>query len=71
MESPTTRNRRSELLTKDEHKAFVKLYHSFPTKTDAQEIIGIKRQVLDLVAIKGKGSPETIQKVRSALVSAA
>lgn len=61
------RKRRSEPLTKEEHKAFLKYLHTFPTKVDAQIAIGVKRQVLDLVAIKGTGSPDTIQAIRKKL----
>jgi hypothetical protein len=61
------RKRRSEQLSKEDHKAFIKYYHSFPTKIDAQIAFDVTRQVLDLVAIKGSGSPETIQKIREKL----
>lgn len=71
METLATRKRKSEPLTKAEHKAFLKYYGSFPTKVDAEQVTGIKRQVLDLVAIKGTGSPETIEKIRTVLQTAA
>jgi hypothetical protein len=70
MDFKMERKRRSESLSKEEHKAFIKFFHSFQTKLDAEEEIGIKRQVLDLVAIKGSGSPETIGKIRKALNAA-
>jgi hypothetical protein len=64
------RKRRSESLSKEEHKAFVKFFQSFPTKVDAEIHFEIKRQVLDLVAIKGSGSPETISKIKAVLEAA-
>lgn len=67
----TERKRRSEALTKEELKAFVKLYSTYLTKTDAEYDFGVKRQVLDLVAIKGHGSPETIEKIRIKIQHAA
>lgn len=69
--SPELRRRKSEKLTKDEHKAFLKYFHSFETKLDAEEKIGVKRQVLDLVALKGSGSPDTINTIRQKLNDAA
>lgn len=65
----TERRRRSEALTPEEHKAFKKYLSTFPTKIDAQIAIGVKRQVLDLVAIKGSGSPETIRMIREKLTA--
>jgi hypothetical protein len=59
--------RRSEQLSKDDHKAFIKLYHSFPTKIDAQVYFDLKRQILDMIAIKGSGSPESVGKIRERL----
>jgi hypothetical protein len=64
MENTIDRKRKSVQLTKEEHRAFVKYFRSFHTKTEAEEAIGVKRQVLDLVSIKGSGSPVTIQRIR-------
>lgn len=62
------RKRRSESLSKDEHKAFVKLFYSFPTKVDAEVYFSpLSRQVLDLVAIKGSGRYDTIAIIREKL----
>lgn len=58
------RKRRSEIMTPEEHEAFKNLFYSFPTKVDAEIHFNLSRQVLDLVAIKGSGSPETIKKIR-------
>lgn len=63
----TERKRKSEKLTKEELSALKKYVRSFPFIVDAAEIIGIHRNVLDLVLLKGSGSPETIEKVRKVL----
>lgn len=65
----TERKRKSEKLSKDEHKALLRFVKSQPTIVDAAEQITIHRNVLDLVMIKGSGSPETIQKVRSVIAA--
>lgn len=59
--------RRSEPLTKNEHKALKKYVHTFYTKMDAADALGINRQVLDLVLLKGTGRSDTIQKIRQHL----
>jgi hypothetical protein len=61
------RRRRSELLTKEEHKVLLKYLNTFPTLVDAAYAIDIPRQTLERVKIIGSGSPETIQKVREKL----
>ena len=61
------RKRRSEIMTPEEHEDFKTFFNSFPTKVDASEHFNLSRQVLDLVAIKGSGSPETIKKIRKQL----
>lgn len=58
------RVRKSERLTKEEQKALNRFIFSQPTKTDAAYEIGVSRQVLDNVALKGSGSPETIATIR-------
>lgn len=63
----TERKRKRDILTKDEHRALIKYVRTFPTIVDAAFIIGIHRNVLDLVMIKGSGSPETIFKIRERL----
>lgn len=64
------RKRKSEKLTPDEEKQLKKFVHSHSTVVDAAFMIGIHRNVLDLVLIKGSGSPETIAKIRTALDAA-
>lgn len=58
------RKRKSERLSKEEHRALIKYVRSHPTIIDAAEKIGIHRNVLDLVIIKGSGSPETIGLIK-------
>jgi hypothetical protein len=65
----TERKRKSELLTKEEHAAFRKLYNSFHTKVDAEDYFGIKRQVLDQLVLKGSASSDTVAAVREKLGS--
>lgn len=61
------RKRRSEHMTKDEHKAFHKFVSQFPTKIDAALAIGVSRVTLDAVMFKGSGKPETIRLIREKL----
>jgi hypothetical protein len=63
----TMRRRKSEALTSDEKKAFLKYISSHQTNVDAAESIGISRQVLERVQLTGSGSPETIQAIREKL----
>lgn len=63
----TPRIRKSEKLTGDEYKAFVKWCNAQPTLVDAAETIGISREVLGRVRIVKSGSPATIEKVRQVL----
>lgn len=60
--------RKSERLSKIEQQALKRYVAAKNTVVAAAEIIGIHRNVLDLVLVKGSGSPETIQKIRAALV---
>lgn len=71
IQTTVERKRKSERLSKDELHALKKYVRAFPAVVQAAETIGIHRNVLDLVIIKGSGSPETIQKVRSTLTNAA
>jgi sugar diacid utilization regulator len=61
------RKRKSEKLTTEERRALKKYVASFPTVIDAADSIGIHRNTLDIVMIKGGGSPETVSAIRSAL----
>ena len=61
------RKRRSESMSKDEHKAFIKYVATFPTKLDAAFVLGFSRITLDSVLIKGSGKPETIHTIREKL----
>lgn len=61
------KNRKRDVLTKDEHRALIKYVRSFPSVVDCAFVIGIHRNVLDLVMIRGSGSPNTIRLVREKL----
>lgn len=61
------RKRRSEPLTKDEQKTFLKYVGSFPTKIDAAEAIGVSRPTLDGILFRGTGRPDVIQSIRKKL----
>jgi hypothetical protein len=63
------RRRKSELLTKEEHKALLKYINTFHTLVDAAYAIGISRQVLERVKVIGSGSPENVQIIRGKLQS--
>jgi hypothetical protein len=65
------RKRKSEKLTPAEVKALTKYVGSFLTVIDAADAIGIHRNTLDIVMIKGKGSPETIALIRNKISEAA
>jgi hypothetical protein len=65
----TERKRKSEKLSPREFKALQKFIGGFDTVVEAAEEIGIHRNVLDLVKIKGSGSPETIHAIREKLIA--
>jgi DNA invertase Pin-like site-specific DNA recombinase len=65
----TERKRKSEPLTKEEHKALLKLIADYHTLIDAAYAIGIQRQTLERVKFTGSGSPETIEAIRAKLVT--
>jgi hypothetical protein len=69
MKISTERRRRSEPLTRDEHKALKSFINTFPTVIDAAESIGIPRQTLERVKILGSGSPETIAAIRQTIAA--
>jgi hypothetical protein len=58
IQSQSERKRKREILTKEELASLKKFVNSFPTVVDAAYEIGIHRNVLDAVLIKGSGSPE-------------
>ena len=61
------RKRKSEKMSKEEHKAFLKYVGSFPTKVDAAVALGVSRPTLDGLIHRGSGHPDTIQIVRERL----
>jgi hypothetical protein len=66
-----SRKRRSEQMTKEEHRAFIKWVHSFPTKIDVAYVLGVSRITIDSVLLKGSGKPETIHKIREKIFNRA
>lgn len=64
--TPETK-RRSVRLTREEHVALKRYQRKFNTQIECAESIGIGREVLNNVILKGSGSPETISKIRSVL----
>lgn len=56
--------KRSESLTKAEHKAFKKWVAGHRIKKDASDKIGIARQNLYSVLGSGSGKPTTIKAIR-------
>lgn len=67
MTIPIDRKRRSEKMSKEEHRAFLKYVSQYPTKIDAAIAVGVSRVTLDAVLLKGSGKPETIQIIREKL----
>jgi hypothetical protein len=65
------RKRKSERLTPEEQRSLKKYVASFNTVVDAAFAIGIHRNTLDIVLIKGSGSPETVHKIREKISIAA
>lgn len=64
-----TRKRKSEKLTTDERKA-LKLYRKgFDTEVACAVSIGIDRLVLNRIMMTGSGSPESIEKIRTAIAA--
>jgi hypothetical protein len=61
------RKPKSVLLDRNEHEAFKEYYLSFHTKMDAEDTIGLKRQILDGVFYRGSGRWDTIQKIRKVM----
>lgn len=69
MQTATTRKRKSDPLTREEFAALKQYRKTFHTAVDCADAIGIKREVLDRVLIVGSGSPETIEKIRTAIAA--
>ena len=70
IQTPINSKRKSIRLTKEQEKALKKYVAGFNKVVEAAEAINIHRNVLDLVLIKGSGSPETIVKILKALQAA-
>lgn len=63
----SNRKRKSEKLTKQEHRAFINWVKKQHTKIDAAEAIGIHRVSLDRIYVLGSGNPKTISTIRSVI----
>jgi hypothetical protein len=66
----TERKRKRDILSPQDRKALKAYVTTFPTIIDAAVAIGIHRNVLDLVLVKGSGAPETISKIKEKLQAA-
>ncbi len=64
-----TKNRKSEILTKEEHKALKAYRKKFDTEVACAVEIGIDRLVLNRVLLVGRGAPASIEKIRAALAA--
>jgi predicted DNA-binding protein (UPF0251 family) len=64
-----TSKRKSVALTTDEFTALKQFASGYRTVVECAEVIGISRVVLDRILLVGSGSPETVQKVRAALMA--
>lgn len=62
------KRRKSVRLSKDERKALKDFRDSYATAVECADAIGISYQVLERVLLVGSGSPDTINKVRAAIV---
>lgn len=69
MNTATTRKRKSDPLTREEHTALKQYRKTFHTARDCADAIGIAREVLDRVLLVGSGAPETIAKIRTAIAA--
>lgn len=64
-----TRKRKSEKLTTDERKALKQYRKGFDTEVACAVSIGIDRLVLNRIMMTGSGSPESIEKIRTAIAA--
>lgn len=67
MSNTNTRIRKSERLSKDEHKALKASRKGFTTMVEFSEVVGVSRQVLDRVLLFGSGASESIRVIREYL----
>lgn len=62
-----TSKRKSAALTKEEWSAFKKYRAKFLTNVECAEAVGIDHQPLARILLIGRGSEESIAKVRTAI----
>lgn len=67
----TAKKRKSEPLSADDLSALKAYRTGFTTEVECAISIGIDRLVLNRVQLVGSGSPDSIKKIRKALVKAA
>lgn len=67
MSNTNTRIRKSERLSKEEHKALKSARKGFSTMVEFSEVVGVSRQVLDRVLLFGSGSSESVKVIREYL----
>jgi hypothetical protein len=65
----TKTKRKSEKLTKNEHKQFKEFVRKQNTVVEAAEIIGIHRNIVDKVIYSGKASPESISLIKKTIAA--
>jgi len=61
------RRRKSVSLTKDEWNGLKKYRKGFNTEIECALSIGVDRNVLNNVLLKGTGAPDSIEKIRAKL----
>lgn len=63
----TRKPKRSEEMSKEEYREFLRYVYSFPTKIDAAYALEISRPTLDGLIFRGSGKAETIERIREIL----
>lgn len=62
--------RKSIALTSEEFASLKKYAKQFNTAVECAESIGIHRNVLDRILLAGSGSPDSVEKIKAALLAA-
>ncbi len=61
------KEKRSEKMSRADHKALKAWVHSQDTNQQAADILGISRTSLDRIYVLGSGKPSTIAKIKEVL----